>query len=124
MPEDYLRYIGNVSILLHSHRQPANTRNIHKAITEPAEADSQQLHHPPSSRRLQPRSQFFQEEEVPPPPVLDTRKQSVCLSHRSRMSVERLPSRKYIASRRKIMDANRLIPLTRASECEDRNEVY
>jgi hypothetical protein len=38
MPADYLNYIGNVSMLLHSHREPTNTnsRTLHKTITEPA----------------------------------------------------------------------------------------
>jgi rRNA pseudouridine-1189 N-methylase Emg1 (Nep1/Mra1 family) len=51
MPEDYLRYIGNVSMLLHSHREPANAR-VQKVITEPVESSSHQLHHPPPQHRV------------------------------------------------------------------------
>lgn len=115
MPDDYLKYIGNVSLLLHTHREPANTRLLTKTITEPAEADSHQLHHPSPQQRLIHRSQGEQE-ELPPKVAGVSRKPSDCLSHRSRMSIERLPSRKNINSRRKIFDNARLVPLNRASE--------
>lgn len=122
MPEDYLRYIGNVSILLHTHREPTNTRVVGKTITEPAESDSHQLHHPSPLRR---KAHATPKEEDTPiiTSKHNMRKQSSCLSHRSRMSVERMPSRKNIHSRRKIIDNQRLVPLNRATEWED-NEKY
>lgn len=57
MPEDYLKYISNVSMLLHSHREPANARLFQKTITEPAETDSYQLHNPSPQHRFMHRTQ-------------------------------------------------------------------